>query len=284
MRNDSNKSTAERFRKLFLRVVLICILITMVFPLLWTIMSSLKTNQEYMSSPLTFPSVLAWDNYARAVETTNMFTAIKNSAYVVLVSLVTLLVCAVPCSIILVRYRTPVIRSVYALLLGCLFINASYIIIPLFLELRSFKLLNNLTALGVLYGTFQLPYSIFLLTGYMREIPRDYEEAAILDGCSPFGVMRHIVIPLSKSIIFTVSMICILSAWGEYIVALVMVTKPGKLTFPVSIAKLYEVAKYATDWGALFAALTISLLPTLALFLVGEKYAIKGMSIGGLKG
>ena len=254
MRNDSNKSTAERFRKLFLRVVLICILITMVFPLLWTIMSSLKTNQEYMSSPLTFPSVLAWDNYARAVETTNMFTAIKNSAYVVLVSLVTLLVCAVPCSFIL------------------------------FLELRSFKLLNNLTALGVLYGTFQLPYSIFLLTGYMREIPRDYEEAAILDGCSPFGVMRHIVIPLSKSIIFTVSMICILSAWGEYIVALVMVTKPGKLTFPVSIAKLYEVAKYATDWGALFAALTISLLPTLALFLVGEKYAIKGMSIGGLKG
>lgn len=284
MNNVGQNTTAERFRRLFLRVILICILITMVFPLLWTIMSSLKTNKEYMLSPLTLPSVLAWDNYSRAVQTTNMLPAIKNSAYVVLVSLVTLLVCAVPCSFILVRYRFKPIRTVYALVLGCLFINASYIIIPLFLELRAFKLLNNLTALGVLYGTFQLPYSIFLLTGYMREIPKDYEEAAILDGCSPFGVLRHIVIPLSKSIIFTVSMIGILSSWGEYVVALVLVTKQELLTFPVTIAKLYEVAKYATDWGALFAALTVSLLPTLALFLVGEKYAIKGMSIGGIKG
>lgn len=284
MNNVGNNSIAERFRRLFLRVVLICILFAMVFPLIWVIISSLKTNQEYMLSPLTLPSVLAWDNYVRAVQSTNMFSAIKNSIYVVVVALITLLVCAVPCSFILVRYRHAAIRSIYALVLGCLFINASYIIIPLFLELRAFKLLNNLTALGVLYGTFQLPYSIFLLTGYMREIPRDYEEAAILDGCTPFGVLRHIVIPLSKSIIFTVSMIGILSSWGEYVVALVVVTKPDVLTFPVAIAKLYEVAKYATDWGALFAALTISLLPTLALFLIGEKYAVKGMSIGGIKG
>lgn len=275
-------------RKLFTtwvtRLVLIVALIIMLYPLVWNIMSSFKTNQEYMLDPMAWPQGLAWENYVRAMDATNMWSAMKNSAIVVVVALVVLLVCAVPCSYVLTRYTFFGSKSILALILACLFVNSSYIIIPLFMELRQMNLLNNLVALGVLYATFNLPYSIFLLTGYMREIPRDYEEAAILDGCGPFGVLRHIAIPLSKSIIFTVSIIGILIAWSEYAVALVVISDPAKQTFPLTLANLYETARFATDWGGLFAALTISLLPTILLFLVGEKYAIKGLAAGGLKG
>lgn len=284
MNKIKNRKYSDFIKKLPLRFFLIVLLFTMVFPLLWTFMSSVKTNAEYMIDPFGLPNGFHWENYAEAIKTTNMFSAIKNSLYVVVVSLIVLLLCAIPCSYVLVRYRTRFIRSLNALIICCLFINSSYIIIPLFLEMRVFKLLNNLTALGVLYATFSLPYSIFLLTGYMQEIPRDYEEAAILDGCSPLQVLIHIVVPLSKAIILTVSMIAILSAWGEYVVALVVVTDPLKQTFPVSLAKLYEVAKFATNWGALFASLSVALIPTLVLFLIGEKYAVKGMTVGGLKG
>lgn len=284
MNTNGVRNRSGLYKKVLLRILLVFILFTMVFPLAWTFMSSLKTNAEYMADPFGLPKGLAWENYRNAIESTNMLPAIKNSLYVILVSLTVLMLCAVPCSYVLVRYRTRFIRSFNALIIGCLFINSSYIIIPLFLEMRVFKLLNNLTALGVLYATFSLPYSIFLLTGYMSEIPSDYEEAAILDGCSPLRVLIHIIIPLSKSIIFTVGMIAILSAWGEYVVALVVVTDPLKQTFPVSLAKLYEVAKFATNWGSLFAALSVALIPTLTLFLIGEKYAIKGMTVGGLKG
>jgi len=190
----------------------------------------------------------------------------------------------VPCAYVLTRYKFPGSRLLHGIIIACLFVGSSYIIIPLFLLMRQLNLLNNLVALGVLYAAFNLPYSIFLLTGYLREVPRDYEEAAILDGCTPFQVLLHIVVPLCKSIIFTITIITTLSAFGEYMVAMIVVTDPLKQTFPVAVTVLHETSRYATNWGALFAALVISLIPTIVLFVIGEKYAIKGMSIGGLKG
>ena len=284
MKKMGFRNTRGLLEKTLLRALLILVLIIVVYPLVWNVLSSFKTNQEYMLDPMALPKGIHWENYAKAIEATNMFVTIKNSLYVVAVSLVVLLVCAVPCSYVLVRYDFPLCKSIHGLIMACLFINASYIIIPLFMEIRQFKLLNNLTVIGVLCATFSLPYSVFLLTGYMREIPRDYEEAAILDGCSPYGVLRHVAIPLSKSIIFTVSIINVLSTWGEYAISLVLISDPAKQTYPLAMANLYETARFATDWGALFAAMAVSLVPTLVLFTIGEKYTIKGISIGGLKG
>lgn len=281
MKNNSIRVLLE---KTLLRALLILILIIVIYPLIWNVLSSFKTNQEHMLDPMALPKGLHWENYSKAIQATNMFVTIRNSFYVVAVSLAVLLVCAVPCSYVLVRYDFPLCKSINALIMACIFVNASYIIIPLFMEIRMFKLLNNLTVIGVLCATFSIPYSVFLLSGYMREIPRDYEEAAILDGCTPFGVLRHVVIPLSKSIIFTVSIINVLTTWGEYALSLVLLSNPAKQTYPLAMANLYETARFATDWGALFAAMAVSLAPTLVLFTIGEKYAIKGITVGGLKG
>lgn len=278
---NSAKTALGRF---LLRLVLILILITMVVPLLWNIINSFKTNTEYMTNPYALPESIQWDNYSRALEGSNLLGTILNSVYVVIMSTVFRLICAVPCAYALSRYRFFGSRLLMGVLLAGLFVTANYVIVPLFLELRVLKMLNNLTVLSAIYATFGLPFSVFLLSNFMRDIPRDYEEAAVLDGCSAFGVMRYVVIPMSKPVILTVTMISVLAAWSEYAIALVVVMEPAKQTFPVGLANLYAVQNYATDWGALFAGLTIAMIPTLVLFLIGEKYAIKGMSIGGLKG
>lgn len=136
----------------------------------------------------------------------------------------------------------------------------------------------------ILYATMQFPFAIFLLTGFLRSIPRDYEEAAMIDGCGPFRILTSIIIPMCKPGIVTVCMISAMAAWNEYPVALVMVTDPTKATLPVGLANLYEIQRYATDWGALFAALVLALIPTVILFIVGQKQLVQGLSVGGVKG
>ncbi len=284
MRRITGDSVKTAFGRSLLRLILILILITMVAPLLWNIINSFKTNTEYMTNPYALPESFQWDNYARALEGSNLLATILNSVYVVIISTVIRLICAVPCAYVISRYRFSGSRLLMGVLMAGLFVSANYVIVPLFLELRVLKMLNNLTALSAIYATFGLPFSVFLLSNFMQDIPHDYEEAAVLDGCSPFGIMRYVVIPMSKPVILTITMISILSAWSEYAIALVVIMEPAKQTFPVGLANLYAVQNYATDWGALFAGLTIAMIPTLVLFLFGEKYAIKGMSIGGLKG
>jgi N-acetylglucosamine transport system permease protein len=168
--------------------------------------------------------------------------------------------------------------------MAAIFIQATYIMIPLFLQMNSLNLLNKLTPLGILYAVMQFPFSIFLLSGYMKSIPMDYEEAAKIDGCTYFGILKNIIFPMSKPGIVTVCMLSAMAAWNEYAVALVMVTDPKIQTLTVGLAALYEIQRYATDWGALFAALVIVLIPTIIIFAIGQKYLIQGINVGGVKG
>ena len=250
------------------RILLIIIAIIMLFPLIWNIYSAFKTNTDF----------------ARAIQKSDLGANIGNSLFVVLETLVILVVCAIPCSYCLVRYKFFGAKIILTVYMAAIFIQATYIMIPLFLQMNSFNLLNNRAAIGVLYATMQFPFAIFLLTGFMRSIPRDYEEAAMIDGCGPVGILRHVIVPMAKPGIVTVCMISAMSAWNEYPVALVMLTDDTKQTLPLGLANLYEVQKYATDWGALFAALVLALVPTVILFLIGQKQLLQGMNVGGIKG
>ena len=266
------------------RLFLIIIAMIMIYPLIWNIYSSFKTNTEFLMNPFALPSGLEWDNFARAIQKSELGANIGNSLFVVLETLVILTACAIPCSYCLVRYRFFGAKVILTIYMAAIFIQATYIMIPLFLQMNTFGLLNNRIAMGFLYATMQFPFAIFLLTGFMRSIPRDYEEAAMIDGCGPAGVLRHVIVPMAKSGIVTVCMISAISAWNEYPVALVMLTDATKQTLPIGIANLYEVQKYATDWGALFAALVLALIPTVVLFLIGQKQLLQGMNVGGIKG
>ena len=150
------------------RLFLILVAIIMLYPLAWNVVSSFKTSTEFLTDPFAWPQGLAWDNYVRAYEKSNLAANIGNSIYVVLETLVIIVVCVVPCSYCLVRYKFPGAKLILNIYMAAIFIQATYIMIPLFLQMNKLNLLNSLTALGVLYATMQFPFAIFLLTGFLR--------------------------------------------------------------------------------------------------------------------
>jgi N-acetylglucosamine transport system permease protein len=266
------------------RAALICVTVVALYPVAWNAYSSFKTNTEFLGNPFALPSGLEWGNYARAFEKSHLAGNFSNSIYVTLLSVALLAACAVPCAYCLARFRFFASRSIAAMFMAAIFIRADYIMIPLFLQVNSLGLLEKLTPLALLYAVTQFPFSIFLLIGFMKTIPREYEEAARMDGSGYFGVLARVIVPMAKPGIVTVCMLAAMAAWNEFVIALVRVTDPLKQTIPVGLANLYEQQRYATDWGALFAALTLVLVPTIAIYAVGQKYLIQGINVGGVKG
>ena len=281
--NEQSRRQAAALRWV-VRIFMILVTVIMIYPLLWNVYSSFKTNNEFLTNAFSLPKSLAWDNYARAIEKSNLLSNVGNSVLIVLITLCVIMVCAVPCAYCLVRYKFFGSRLMLNIYMAAIFIQATFVMIPLFLQMNALHLLNNRVALAVLYATMQFPFAIFVLSGFLRSIPRDYEEAAMIDGCGPFRILVQVIMPMAKPGIVTVCMISAMSAWNEYPVALVMLTDPKKQTLPVGLANLYEVQRYATDWGALFAALVLALIPTILIFLIGQKQLIQGMNVGGLKG
>lgn len=267
-----------------LRLFLIFAAVLMLYPVAWNIYSSFKTSTEFLGNPFALPASLQLDNYLRAMEKTNISGNFQNSLYVVLLSLVLIALLVVPCSYCLARFRFFGSTFMHTLYMALIFIQIPCIMIPLFLQLNELGWLNKLTPLSLLYAVGQIPFSVFLLCGFMRGIPRDYEEAAMIDGCSYYGILWRIIVPMAKPGIVTVLMLSTMSIWNEYVLALVLLTDPTKQTIPVGVATMYEVQRYATDWGALFAALVLVLLPTAIVYAIGQKYLIEGVNIGGVKG
>ena len=282
------KSRIDRTKRILgtnlIRLLLIFIALFMVIPQLWSFVSSVKSNTEYMLNAFALPKELHFDNYVRAWEKSNIGIGTLNSLLVVVLKIVLLLATAVPCSYALSRYRFFGSKLLTTIFMCAVFISGNYIIIPLFLEMKALHMLNSLPGLSVVYTAFTLPFSVFLLSGYMRDIPRDYEEAAQIDGCNTFQTFLHVIVPMSRSGISTITILGILNAWNEYPIALVTLQSDMKRTLPVGLANLYVVQQYATDWGALYAALCIALVPTIIVFLIGEKQLLSGLSVGGLKG
>lgn len=267
-----------------LRLLLVFFTILFLYPLFWNLMSAFKTNKEYLTDPYALPTALNLDNFINAWEKANIAAYFGNSIFVVILSTVLLLVLVIPISYVLSRYQFRGSKLISWMYMACIFLQATYIMIPLFLELQAINGLNNLTMLCVVYAVMQFPFCIFTLQGFMSSVPRDYEESARIDGATNFQLMVKVMVPLAKPGIATITMLSAMGFWNEYPLALVLLTDDAKKTLPIGMANLFEVQKYATDWGALFAGLVIVMIPTVIIYLIGQRYLLQGIGAGGLKG
>ncbi len=266
------------------RIILIILSVVMIYPLIWNVYSSFKTNTEFLGDAMKLPESLNWDNYVRAVTETNLGISIFNSIGIVVLSTVILAVLTIPCTYCLVRYRFPGAKAILNINMAMLFIPGTSTMIQLFLLMKNLHMLNSRAGLSLMYAASGVTFPIFLLSGFLSKIPRDYEEAAMIDGCGPFRILLNVVVPLAKPGIATVCMFSAIGNWNEYMLAMLVLTDEKKKTLAVGMAHLYEVQRYATDWGTLFAALVIALLSTLAIFMIGQKYVVQGFNVGGVKG
>lgn len=281
--------------KFFLYLVLIALAVSILVPVVWVFIASVKQNSEFYGSPWVLPARLQFGNFADAWQKADMGSYMLNSAIVTAVALLLLIVIALPASYALARFRFRG-RGVYnTLFMAGLFINVNYIVVPIFLMLndgdRKIRalfghpfFLNNLFVLALVYASTALPFTIYLLSGYFKGLARDYEEAAYVDGAGYFYTMVRIMIPMARPSVVTVILFNFLAFWNEYIISMTLLTNSGLKTLPVGLMNLMAAQKAAVNYGQMYAGLVIVMLPTLLLYICVQKKLTQGMTIGGLKG
>ena len=267
------------------RILLLIYTGIVVYPLFWNIMSSFKSNFEILMNRTALPTGLEHvaDNYQRAWDAANMNQYLGNSIYVVTLALVFHLIFVIPCAHALSRFKFFGHRAIEVLFILCLFVSGIYIIIPQYVLLFNLNMLNQLWALALVYAVSGIPFSTFLLAGYMRTISTSYVEAARIDGASNWMVLFRIIVPMAKPGIITISMLSVIGYWNELFLAMIVLRDPALHTIPVGVANLFEVQQRATDFGALYAALIIVLVPTVIIYLIGQRYLIGAFNMGGVK-
>ena len=292
----TKKSSADRLYKIFIYVALITLAVTIIIPVAWVFMASIKENSEFYGNPWAMPAGFYIQNFADAWGKARMGEYMFNSVVVTALALVILLVVALPAAYVLSRFEFKGRKFLNVAFMGGLFINVNYIVVPIFLMLvdgdkllkNSFGggfFLNNIVVLAVVYASTALPFTIYLLSGYFATLAHYYEEAAYIDGAGYGTTMLKIIFPMAQPSIITVILFNFLSFWNEYIIAMTLLSDPkGSKTLPVGLMQLTQAQQSAAQYGQLYAGLVLVMLPTLILYICVQKKLTQGMTLGGLKG
>lgn len=296
MNTIKQNRSGERLYKIFIYVVLGLLAISILVPVAWVFMASIKENSEFYGNPWALPKGFYWQNFVEAWNAASMGSYMLNSVFVTALALVLLLVVALPAAYCLSRFEFKGRKFLNTAFMAGLFINVNYIVVPIFLMLRdgdvwlkkvfgSGFLLNNLVVLAVVYAATALPFTIYLLSGYFQTLAHDYEEAAYIDGASYRTTMWKIIFPMAKPSIITVILFNFLSFWNEYIISMTLMSSAkGAKTLPVGLLNLMQAQQSAAQYGMMYAGLVMVMLPTLILYICVQKQLTEGMTVGGLKG
>ena len=271
--------------KIFIYLCLILLALSILIPVAWVFMAWAMPQSFYL------------DNFKDAWQAANMGDYFLNSVIVTALALVVLLVIATPCAYILARMNFKGKKFLTILMRAGLFVNLSYIVIPIFLLLRSWNMglagskiipdgffLNNRLILALIYAANAIPFTVYLLSNFFSAISKSYEEAAYIDGAGYYRTMVDVMIPMAKPAVITVILFNFLTFWNEYILALTLMTDPVKRTLPVGLINLQQAARGAANYGRLYAGLVIVMIPTLIIYILVQKQLTEGMMVGGDKG
>jgi len=282
-------------KKSVIYLILGLLAISIIVPVVWVFIASIKTNNEFYGSPWKLPKTIYFKNFVDAWGSAHMGEYMLNSLIVTALALVILLVVALPAAYCLSRFKFKLRKILNILFMAGLFINVNYIVVPIFLMFidadKGLKnlgfspfFLNNIYVLAIVYAATALPFTIYLLSGYFVTIPRTYEEAAYIDGSGYLRTMLKVILPMARPSIITVILFNFLSFWNEYIIAITMLTDPkGAKTLPVGLMNLMKAQNAAAQYGRMYAGLVLVMLPTLILYIVVQKKLTQGMTLGGLK-
>lgn len=279
----------DRLYKVFIYVALITLAISIIVPVAWVFMASIKENKEFYSNPWALPAGFYFQNFINAFEKASMGSYFFNSVISTALALIILLVVSLPASYVLARYKFKGKRILNTLFMAGLFINVNYIVVPIFLMFMGWDdtlnisfFLDNIVVLAVVYASTAIPFTVYLLSSYFQTLPKAYEEAALIDGCGYFKTMIKVMIPMAKPSIVTVILFNFLAFWNEYIIALTLMSGSNR-TLPVGLLALMQASRGKAEYGMMYAGLVIVMLPTLILYIMVQKKLTQGMTLGGLK-
>ena len=254
------------------------------FPLVWLVSTAFKSTQEIaLGATGLIPSSPTLDNFSAAIEKANMIEAGRNSLVVALATTVLTVAVTLPAAYGLARFKT-ILRPIT---MGWVLISQVFptilVIIPLFLILKQFQLIDALPGLIIVYVVFTLPFCLWMLIGFVAAIPVDLEEAAAMDGAGRFRILISIVMPLLRPGLVATALFAFISAWNEFLFALVLIQTPSKVTLPLTLSR-FVGAEGQVQIGALAAASLLATIPSLLFFALIQRRLTSGLLTGAVKG
>lgn len=276
------KTAKNVFWNLLVNIPVMFLSLSCIFPVVWLIYSSLKTDQEFAISSIALPSHPQFSNYINAFTKAHFGTFTFNSAFNSFISLGLVLVISFTLGYLLSRYRFVGRNFIYGLLMASMMIPVYALIVPIFIQEKKIGMLNTRISLIPVYIMLELPTAVFLIDGYLKSISVDLEDAASIDGASLPRTMFTIMFPICKPILSTVVILTFMHTWNEFAFAQVLVTDDSLKTIPIGLT--YFTSQYMTSYTLLLAALTMATLPVLIIYLLFYNKIMEGMMAGAVKG
>ncbi|OZB90619.1 carbohydrate ABC transporter permease [Paenibacillus sp. XY044] len=271
--------------KIVFYAILILWGVSVIYPLLWTLLDSLKNNDQFFRKmPWSLPDFpLLWSNFSYVWREFSFGDYFLNSVVVTIGSTLLGLLLSATTAYVLARYPFRGSTALFLLYIASMMIPFSLALIPLFFLMNSMHLTNSSFGLILVYASTLIAFGIFVLVGFFKSLPKELEEAAAIDGASYFGIFFRVMLPLSQPGLITVGIVNVLNIWNEYIIGTIMVNDPKHYTLPVGIAMMQAQMQYRTEWGPLFAGLLITLVPVLIMYMFFQRQIASGITAGAIK-
>ena len=245
--------------------------IIVIVPFLWVVLSSFKTTKEILASPFSLPAHWQFDNYAHAWTDAGIRQFFLNTVIVVSVALVLVMLLGAMCAYVLARFKFPGARFIYYLMLAGLTFPIFLAIVPLFFVLKNIGLINTLPGLIMVYVAFALPFTVFFLYAFFKTLPEDVYEAALIDGAGEWRAFFRIMLPMARPGMAAVAIFNFLGLWNQFLLPVALNTDPSKYVLTQGMASFASQAGYAVDFGALFAAVVITVVPVLIVYVIFQR-------------
>lgn len=266
------------------RIPLIIWAVAVMYPIVWMFLGAFKKYGEIFRSPWALPQTFNLKNFYVAWTQFDIGHSFLNSILVTVLGCMFCLFFALPTSYAIERIRFRGSKILFNIYLSAMMIPMVLGWIPLFFLLLKLHMINNLWALSLIYAVTQIPFTIFILTSFLGTVPKELEESAAIDGMTPYGILFKIVAPLVTTGIITASIMNAVMFWNEYFMALIFLQSKTKYTLGVTMDLMNQHAEYTNAWGALFAGLSIAVIPIIIIYAFFQRRIVKGMTEGALKG
>lgn len=254
-------------------------------PIVWSVANSFKPAAAALADPVSlFSKAFSLENYRRLEEVgAGWYVYAGNSVLIALGTIALTVLISVPAGYGFSKFRFPGQSLIFVIVMATMMIPFQSILTPLFLILKFFGLRNSLLGLVLVYTTFQLPFSIFMMRNAFDAIPGALVEAARIDGASQWTLLRRIMMPLTLPGVATVAMFAFLNSWNEFLAALIFLSDQNKFTLPIMLVNVSSGIYGIIDWGALQAGITVTMVPCILLFLALQRYYVRGFTAGAVK-
>ena len=267
-------------KRLAYQAIAVIISLLMFIPIYLVLVNSLKDSVQARSMGIELPAGLHWENYLTVIEEGKLGQAFANSLLYAFSANVICVFFSTGAAFVLSRNLTKLNRFLYFFIVMGIAIPLNYVTMTKVMQLT--QLINTQLGIILLYAAFKIPFSVFVIYAFVETIPREIDEAAIIDGCSPLQLFFSIVVPLLKPALVTVAVLNFLDYWSEFVMPLYFLSSSTK--WPMTLAVYNFFGIYEANWNLVSADVVLTILPVLLVYLLGQKYIISGMAAGAVKG